>query len=296
MTRTFRVVLIGVGAVADAIARALRDLNADGVAQLVAGSCRTREKGERFAATYGCKWYGDTTAMLDAERPDVAIVATPSGAHLDAALPCFERRVHVLCEKPLEITTERCRKMIAAADDAGVTLGGIFPQRYNPVTNVIRRAARDGRFGNLSTVSVTVPWWRDDAYYGKGRWQGTLALDGGGALMNQGIHNIDLLQWLAAATMPDLSPDQSAVEEVFAYTARRGHDPSRVEVEDTAVATVRFRNGALGQILAATSIWPGSLRRVMIAGRDGTAELIEDQLVAWQFRTELPDDTTVRAQ
>src|SRR5207237_2099306 len=131
----------------------------------------------------------------------------------------------------------------------GVTLGGIFPQRFNPVVRAIHAAASAGRFGNLALVNATVPWWREDAYYGPGRWQGSLALDGGGALINQAIHYVDLAQWIAAAAMKDLAPNENPVEEVFAYTAKRSHDPKQVEVEDTAVAVLRFRHGAVGPFL-----------------------------------------------
>jgi predicted dehydrogenase len=202
--------------------------------------------------------------------------------------------VHVLCEKPLEVTTARVKRMIDTCRDAGVVLGGIFPMRFNPAMIAVHAAAREGRFGQLATVGVTLPWWRDDAYYGAGRWQGTAALDGGGALMNQASHSIDLMQWLAAATMPNLAPDQNPVEEVYAYTAKRGHDPKRLEVEDAGVVALRFRGGALGQILASTAMWPGSLRRLVIGGRDGTAEVIEDELTTFRVRQERPDDAMMR--
>jgi predicted dehydrogenase len=286
-----RIVIIGIGAVAEAAAQSIGALPD---ARLVAGSCRTREKGEAFAAKHGCKWYGEAEQMLRDEKPDAAIITTPSGAHLDAVVLCARHRVHVLCEKPLEVTKERIGRMIDAAREAGIILGGIFPQRFNPVVRIIHDAAAEGRFGSLSLISVTVPWWRDDRYYGGGRWQGTLALDGGGALMNQASHSVDLLQWIAAATMPDLPPEANPVEEVFAFTAKRAHDAKLIEVEDTALAVVRFRNGALGQILAATSMYPGSHRRLTVAGRDGLVELREDTIQVWKFRDERPEDEQIR--
>lgn len=278
---------------AEAIAQAIGKLPN---AKLVAGSCRTEVKGRAFADRHGCKWYADSEAMLDAERPDAAIVATPSGTHLEHVTSCARRKIHTLCEKPLEITTARIGRMIQEAERAGIVLGGIFPQRFNPVNQVLHQAAAEGRFGNLAAIQATVPWWREDAYYGPGRWQGTQAMDGGGAMMNQAIHAVDVMQWIAGATMPDLPAGANPVEEVFAFTAKRGHDPDRLEVEDTAVAVCRFRNGALGQILAATSMWPGSLRRFMMAGRDGLAELHEDQLVQFKFRDERPEDRATLAR
>jgi predicted dehydrogenase len=234
--------------------------------------------------------------MLTREKPDFVTIATPSGAHLDAVLLAARRGVHVICEKPLEISLKRIDRMLAACDKAGVSLGAIFPQRFNPVVEAVHAAAAAGRFGPLAVASSSVPWWRDDAYYGPGRWQGTLALDGGGALMNQSIHGVDALQWIAGATMPDLDRATNPVESVMAFTAVRAHDPVRLEVEDTCVAILRFRNGAVGQLLAATSLFPGQLRRFLIGGRDGTAEIQEEQLVTWRFRAEAPEDDATRAR
>ncbi len=286
-----RAAIIGIGAIARMHARALRDI--PGV-ELVAATCRTEEKGRAFAAEFGCQWDADTPRMLRREKPDFVTVATPSGAHLPAVLAAIRRGVHVICEKPLEITLRRIDRMIAAADAAGVMLGAIFPQRFNPVMRVVHDAAAAGRFGGLAVTASSVPWWRDDAYYGPGRWQGTKALDGGGALMNQSIHGVDALQWIAGAAMPGLAPGENPVESVVAMTAVRAHDPARLEVEDTCVAILRFKNGGLGQLLAATSLYPGSLRRTLVGGRDGTAEILEEQLVSWRFRTEGADDAAIR--
>jgi UDP-N-acetyl-2-amino-2-deoxyglucuronate dehydrogenase len=291
MNKQHRIVIVGIGAVAEAIAQSIEALPN---AQLIAGSCRTQAKGEKFAALHHCKWYADTDEMLRVEKPDVAVVTTPSAAHLEAVALCARRGVNVLCEKPLEVTTARISEMIEEARRAKIILGGVFPQRFNPVMQSIHNAAQQGRFGNLALISVSVPWWRDDAYYGGGRWQGTLALDGGGALMNQASHSVDLLQWIASAAMKDLPSEANPVEEVFAFAANRAHDPKSVEVEDTALAILRFRNGALGQILAATSMYPGTHRRLVVSGRDGLAELVEDTIHLFKFREERPEDEQIR--
>ncbi|MFM8436245.1 MAG: Gfo/Idh/MocA family protein [Planctomycetia bacterium] len=287
-----RAAIIGIGAIARLHAKALADI--PGI-ELVAASCRTEEKGKAFAAEFGCTWHGDAARMLRREKPDFVTVATPSGAHLDAVMAAVRRGVHVICEKPLEITLKRIDRMIAAAAKAGITLGAIFPQRFNPVVRAVHDAAAASRFGQLAIAASYVPWWRDDAYYGPGRWQGTKALDGGGALMNQSIHGVDALQWIVGATMPGLAPGENPVESVMALTAVRAHDAERLEVEDTCVAVLRFKNGALGQLLAATSLYPGQLRRFLFGGRDGTAEILEEQLVTWQFRSEGAGDESTRA-
>lgn len=286
-----RAAIIGIGAIARMHARALADI--PGV-ELVAATCRTEEKGRAFASEFGCEWFADTSRMLRRAKPDFVTIATPSGAHLEAAVAAARRGVHVICEKPLEITLKRIDRIIAAADRAGITLGAIFPQRFNPVVRTVHDAATAGRFGTLALAASYVPWWRDDAYYGPGRWQGTKALDGGGALMNQSIHGVDALQWIVGATMPGLAARDNPVESVLALTAVRAHDATRLEVEDTCVAVLRFRNGALGQMLAATSLYPGQLRRFLFGGRDGTAEILEEQLTTWQFRDEQPTDAGIR--
>ena len=287
-----RAAIIGIGAIARMHARALRDL--EGI-ELVAGCCRTESKGMAFAKEFGCRWYADAAAMLKREKPDFVTIATPSGAHLEGLKAAARQRVHVICEKPLEITLRRIDAMRTIADKAGITLGAIFPQRFNPVVQAVHAAAAAGRFGRLAIVAASVPWWRDDAYYGVGRWQGTAALDGGGALMNQSIHGVDALQWIAGATMPGLAPGENPVESVVAMTAVRAHDPARLEVEDTCVAILRFRDGALGQILATTAMFPGQLRRILVGGRDGTAEILEEQLTDWRFREPSPDDDATRS-
>ena len=288
-----RAAIIGIGAIAGMHARALADI--EGV-ELVAATCRTEEKGQAFAHTHGCRWYADTARMLRREKPDFVTIATPSGAHLEAVLAAARRGVHVICEKPLEISLPRIDRMLAAARRAGITLGAIFPQRFNPVVAAVQAAAAAGRFGSLAVASCHVPWWRDDDYYGPGRWQGTKRLDGGGALMNQSIHGVDALQWIAGAMTPGLEPGANPVESVVALTTVRSHDRELLEVEDTCVAILRFRNGGLGQILAATSLYPGQLRRILVGGRDGTAEIQEEQLVDWRFRSALPDDDATRAR
>lgn len=285
MSKKHRVAIIGVGAIGQLHAKAIADLDH---IQLVGGFHTVPEAASSFAQANNCKGFTDYQQMLDEVKPDFATICTPSGAHLEPALACIQRGIHVLCEKPLEITLERIDAMIGAAAKANVVVGGIFPQRYNPVVSVVRQAAAAGRFGDLATVNAYVPWWRDDAYYGPGRWQGTLKLDGGGALMNQSIHSVDLVQWIAGAALG--VADENPVEEVFAYTGVRAHDTQRLEVEDTCIVAMRFRGGALGQMLATTSLFPGSLKRFMIGGRDGTAEILEDELTKFAFRDEKPED------
>ncbi len=289
MTDQYRFGILGAGAVADLHARAIGDL--DG-ASLVAAARRTEAKGRAFAEKHDCTWYPDPVSLLDEEGPDVVTIATPSGAHLSPAVAAMERGAHVLCEKPLEITTTRVDRMIEAARAHDVKLGGIFQRRYGDAVQALREAAAQGRFGTLALATASVPWWREDSYY-EGTWKGTRNLDGGGALMNQSIHAVDAITWIAGAAM-HLDSGQNPVAEVYAHTDVRGHDPTQVEVEDTAVAVLKFHDGTLGHVLGTTSAYPGSERRLRVAGRDGTAEVLGDRLAQWQFRNEQPEDRSLR--
>ncbi|MGL4512775.1 MAG: Gfo/Idh/MocA family protein [Lacipirellulaceae bacterium] len=285
MTPQHRIGIVGVGAIARLHALSIAEIAG---AQVVACCCRGAEKGERFVAEFGGRWFPNIDAMLAGGDVDVVTVCTPSGAHREPTLAALARGVHVLCEKPLEVTLERAREMIAAAQGSSARLGGVFPQRFNPVVAAAHDAAQAGRLGRLAMAAAYVPWWRDDAYYGGGRWQGTKALDGGGAMINQSIHAIDAMQWLAEGA------GAGRVVEVTAYTGLLCHDPRDVEVEDCAAAALRFESGALGVILASTAMWPGGAVRFHVGGRDGTIEVHEDRLVTWRFRDESEADEALR--
>lgn len=275
------IAIAGIGNVARTHARAIADI--DGT-ELVAGSCRTETRGLQFADEYDCTWYKDTRRMLAAESPDVLCVCTPNGAHLDPTRAAADHGADVLCEKPLETTTERIDEMATIADRADIRLGCIFQQRYGSAARELVEAADEGRFGGLVTCNAYVPWWRDGDYY-RGAWQARSELGGGGALMSQAIHAIDLAQHVAHAAGTD-DFDGNPVSEVFAYAGQQVHTENDVGVEDTAVAVLRYRDGTLGQILGATSMYPGMQRRIQVAGRDGTVELCGDEFATWRFRDE----------
>ncbi len=200
-------------------------------------------------------------------------ICSPSGAHLDPALAAAKAGKHVVVEKPLEITTARCDEIIQATDAAGVKLGVTFQSRFHQASQLLKQAMVEGRFGTVTLGDAYVKWFRSQQYYDSGAWRGTWKLDGGGALMNQAIHSVDLLLWL----MGD-------VVEVHARTATMTHQ--RIEVEDVAVATLQFRSGALGVIEATTTAYPGSLKRIEICGSGGMAVLEEEDLKQWQFLNE----------
>jgi UDP-N-acetyl-2-amino-2-deoxyglucuronate dehydrogenase len=268
--------IIGCGMIAEFHARAIAEIPD---AQLVAAFSRSAANGAKIAAlSLGeCPVYDDLDAMLAHPGLDIVCVCTPSGAHLDPAVQAARAGKHVVVEKPLEVTVPRCDAIIRACDESGVRLCAIFPSRFSAANRTLKAAIDEGRFGRLTLGDTHVKWWRTQDYYDSGKWRGTWDLDGGGALMNQAIHNVDLLQWL-----------MGEVESVQALTARLVHD--RIEVEDTAVAAVRFQNGALGVIEASTGAYPGLLKRTEIHGEDGSARVEQDDITLWAFRNEQPGD------
>ena len=273
--------IIGCGMIAEYHTRAINEI--DG-AQVVAAFSRSETNGAKIEHLAGgdCRVYDDLDAMLAHPGLDVVCVCTPSGAHMEPAVKAARAGKHVVVEKPLEITLARCDAVIKACDDAGVRLCTIFPSRFTPANARLKEAIDLGRFGRLTLGDTYVKWWRTQQYYDSGGWRGTWELDGGGALMNQAIHNVDLLQWL----MGD-------VDTITALADMLAHE--RIEVEDTAVAAVRFKNGALGVIEAATSAFPGLLKRTEIHGDRGSARVEQDDITLWEFQEKVPSDAEVHA-
>jgi UDP-N-acetyl-2-amino-2-deoxyglucuronate dehydrogenase len=241
------------------------------------------EKAEALAAEFGVGWFSDLAEFLADPELEIVTIATPSGAHLDPTVAALTAGKHVICEKPLEITTERIDRMSATALASGRTLAAILNRRFNPAMAAFKAAADGGRFGRMVSASCYVKWFRDQAYYDSAQWRGTLALDGGGALMNQAIHNIDALLHLAGP-----------VVSVQANTACLGHE--RIEVEDMAVAIVEFENGARGVIEGSTCSWSkdGHPGRVQICGTEGSVFLADETFEVWDFKTERPEDAGIR--
>ena len=273
--------IVGCGMIAEYHAKAIGEIPG---AEVVAAFSRSDANGAKIRELSGgtCRVYHDLDAMLAHPKLDVVCICTPSGAHRDPAVKAARAGKHVVVEKPLEITLPRCDAIISGCDQAGVRLCTIFPSRFSPANVALKEAIDLGRFGRLTLGDTYVKWWRTQQYYDSGGWRGTWEIDGGGALMNQAIHNVDLLQWL----MGD-------VETVTALTATLVHE--RIEVEDTAVAALRFRNGALGVIEAATSAFPGLLKRTEIHGDRGSARVEQDDITLWEFQERVPSDNDVLA-
>jgi UDP-N-acetyl-2-amino-2-deoxyglucuronate dehydrogenase len=215
---------------------------------------------------------GTTDAEAFFSRPDIQIVTicTPSGTHADLGMRAAAAGKHVLVEKPIDVSLEKARALIEACDRQGVRLGVIFQSRFLPAVTLIKRAIEGGRLGQLYVADGYVKWYRTREYYEGARWRGTKALDGGGALINQAIHTVDLVQYLAGP-----------VASVFGFAERKRHP--YIEGEDTAVAVLRFGNGAVGVLEATTSLYPGFSRRVEIHGEKGSIVLDGNDISVWSL-------------
>ena len=269
--------IIGCGMIARFHARAIADVPG---AKLVAAFDTVPAAADRLAEATGCKAYHDLHQMLADNDVEVVTVGTPSGAHLEPAVAAARAGKHLIVEKPLEITLRRCDKIIAECEKAGVVLSTVFPSRFHDSSVEMKRAVAQGRFGRLTVGDAIVKWYRTQGYYDSGQWRGTWELDGGGALMNQAIHSVDLLCWL-----------MGPVAEIRARTALLAHQ--RIAVEDVAMATLQFENGALGVIEASTAIYPGYLKRIEIHGSAGSAVMEEEDLIKWDFARKRKRDETI---
>jgi predicted dehydrogenase len=272
--------VIGTGMIAEVHAQAIKETPE---ARLVAVWTRSAENRNAFAAKFGCSAAESLESLIADPKIRAVTIATPSGAHADVAVPFLEAGKAVLCEKPLEVSVEAVDRILAAAQRGGGTLAGVFQMRLQRAAQTVKQAVETGRFGRLVSCSAYIKWWRSDEYYTSSSWKGSYKLDGGGALINQGIHAVDLLQWIAG--LP---------EEVSAFSAKLSH--TMIEAEDTVAATLRYAHGGLGVIEAATSAWPGDDVRIEIIGDRGSATLINDRLVRWVFADPQPEDETIRVE
>jgi predicted dehydrogenase len=246
------------------------------------GVFSTSAKAGDFARHNDLARYESLDAML--ADPDITAVtiATPSGFHGDPAVAAARAGRHVLCEKPLEITPAKAMRIVDACAENGVILAPVFQLRYGAGARLIRKALDAGRFGKLLLSSAKIRWFRPQSYYDSAGWRGTWELDGGGCLMNQAIHAIDLMTWFGGVPA-----------DVFGRWATRTHD---IPVEDVAVGLVRFGDGVMGVIEASTSCAPGLPLEVCVSGERGTATLCADALTVWSFVDEDPLDAEAAAR
>jgi UDP-N-acetyl-2-amino-2-deoxyglucuronate dehydrogenase len=281
MPRTYGFGVIGAGFIGEFHAQAIQLLPN---ARLVAGCARSDKSVAKFAEKFpDARMYRDYRDMLKDPAIDVVTIATPSGAHMEPAIDAAQAGKHVIIEKPIEITLNRIDRILDAHHKAGTSVGGIFNGRFTEAAQLFKSTVDQGRFGRLTFGMAYGPWWRDQSYYDDGGWKGTTQYDGGGALMNQGIHTIDMLQWL-----------MGPVKSVQAFAATLAH--KRIEVEDTGSAAVEFASGALGTIACTTSMWPGHFRIVEVAGDEGSVAMADSNFFFWKFKKETDADEKIRRE
>lgn len=258
------VAVVGAGVIGELHCRAVGQ--AEGlVLRAVVDVAEDRARG--MGETFDVPWATSIPAALDAVPGiDVVAICTPSGLHADLAVQALEHGRHVMIEKPIDVTDAASERIAAARAASGTIAAVISQHRFDAATEEVREAVDAGALGRLTSGIASIPWWRSQDYYDSGAWRGTWALDGGGALMNQSVHAIDLLISFLGTPV-----------EVFGYTATLSHE--RIEVEDTAVGCVRFASGALGAIHGTTAAWPGLHVRVQVHGDHGSAVIEGDELV-----------------
>ena len=259
--------IVGAGNISRTHALAAREIPGVSVA-----ACWGRDtaKAAQLAEEFGARACRTLDDLVNHPGLDIVLVGTPSGLHADHAASAARHGLHVLVEKPLDVTTGRVDALIACCDQAGVNLGVIFQDRTAPDLVWLRHAILSGALGNVFLASARVKWHRPAEYYAASSWRGTRDLDGGGALINQGIHSVDLLLWLLGD-----------VRRVSAATRTALH---HIATEDTAIACLEFASGALGTLEATTAAYPGFPRRIEITGSEGTAIIEGDRVVSMDVR------------
>jgi UDP-N-acetyl-2-amino-2-deoxyglucuronate dehydrogenase len=264
---TIHVGLIGGGNISETHARAVHSIPGLEIAAIYGTN---REKVERFAANHGGTAYSDFDAFLSHRPMGFVAIGSPSGLHSLHGIAAARRGLHVLTEKPIDISSEHADALIQATQESGVKLGVMFQDRFKPDIRRFKESIEGGVIGKPLLIDARVKWYRPPEYYSESTWRGTLELDGGGALINQAIHTVDLLLWLFGD-----------VVRVQSCTATAMHE---IQGEDTALALLEFANGALGTLLATTAAFPGYPRRIEVTGTRGTLILEDDRIVAADLR------------
>jgi predicted dehydrogenase len=231
------------------------------------------EKAKSLADKFDCQYDTSIEALLSREDIDVVCVCTPSGMHSKHAIMAARAKKHVIVEKPIEVSIEAANEMIKVCHEEGVLLSVISQHRFDDDIVRLKEAIAQGKLGQLNFGGSHTKWFRSQKYYDSGDWRGTWELDGGGALMNQSIHYIDLLQYI-----------MGPVEEIFSYCTTRAH--TNIEVEDIGIASVRFESGAVGVIEGNTAAFPGYCTRLDIYGSDGSVIIINDKIQNWNLKCE----------
>ncbi len=257
-----RIAILGCGVIGDVHARAIAELPE--LCELVALCDVNPARAEEYGKKYNVKAYSDYAEMLRDKEIDAVTICTPSGMHADQAIAAIEAGKHVLCEKPMALTTADALRIRESEAKSDKKLSVIFQMRYTKDIQYLKKVIEEGKLGQLTFCDLYMKYWRDESYFKVSPWRGTFAMDGGGALMNQGIHGVDIMHYLCGA--PKL------------LTAKVKTLVHNIETEDTAIAAVEYPSGALGVIEASTSSNPGFDRRIEINGTRGYAVVVDAHL------------------
>lgn len=254
---TFGIGIVGCGTIsgthAEAIAQSERG-------SLIAAHSRNKSRVDEFCSRYGGTGFSDYEEFLSHPGLDVVVICTPSGTHLDYGSRAARAGKHLIVEKPIEISLKRGHKLIESCRQNNKKLAVIYQNRFIEDVIKMKQVIDGGELGRIFMIDASVKWYRDQEYYDSGGWRGTLDLDGGGAVINQAIHTIDLMVWFCG--MP---------ESLQGFKGTLTHE--RIEGEDNAVATLQFKNGAIGTFRASTSVMPPEDRKIEVHGDNGTAVL-----------------------
>jgi len=267
MDKELKVGILGCGMIADYHAKSVTEI--PGLILKGAYDVNENSKNE-FCKKYEITAFLSKEDMLESKDVDIICICLPSGFHYPVALECIEHKKHVVVEKPMTFTTTEADEIIKKAKENEVFVTVISQMRYSKAVKDLKNAVDNGYFGRITTGDIYMKYYRSPEYYASSKWKGTLKMDGGGALMNQGVHGVDLLRYL-----------MGPVKSVQSLSKTLCHE---IEAEDTVSAILEFENGALGVIQATTSVYPGFLRRLEISGTDGTVRLVEDTIEFCQFR------------
>lgn len=270
LSRHINFAIIGCGAIAHQHINAIR---ATSGAELAAVYSRSMDKAREWGRKYSIEAFNNYELLLKSSGIDAVVILTPSGTHADLGIKAAEAGKHVVVEKPIDINLEKAKALVEACEKAGVKLSCIFQHRFDEAMIRLKEAVDHQKLGQLNFGSSRTTWYRPQAYYDSGEWRGTRELDGGGALMNQSIHYIDLLLYI-----------MGPVEEVHGYCATRGH--KRINVEDIAVANLKFTSGALGIIEGNTTAFPGFSTELDIFGESGSVRISSDEIMEWHIKNE----------
>ena len=269
--------VIGCGAIGPFHCRAIQEIKRT---KLVIICDAIEKNAKKMGEEFGVKWTTNLNEVLSLPEVDVVNICTPSGMHRDMAVAGAKAKKHLIIEKPLDITLPKCDAIIKTARENKVKLAVIFPSRFKDGALKLKKAMEQNRFGRIALADAYVKWYRSQEYYNSGAWRGTWQMDGGGALINQSIHTVDLLQWL-----------MGNIDSLVSYTGTISH---KIEVEDTACAIVKFKNGSLGVIEGTTSSYPGMDARIAIHGEKGTGILDDGKITEWNFKEPEPSDQEIK--